>query len=338
MDNEKHTIAVLGAGSWGVAVALSLLRNGHKVHLWGRDTQKIDGLKRTRISPRLPGVKIPDSLFITDNLQNALAGAEAVIFATPAQALSQVAGQITGYFDSGRALVILCKGIEKGTLRRMSEALCAALPQTNPDSVCVLSGPSHAEEVARSQPTSVVAASSSERVAVWTQRLFASATFRVYRTDDVAGVEFGGSVKNIIAVASGITQALRLGDNAQGALITRGLAEMTRLGIKLGAQPLTFAGLSGLGDLVTTCFSRHSRNRNLGEMIGAGISLTEALDSLGMVAEGVDTCVAVRDLAARHSVETPITDQVYQILFEGKDPKQGVRELMGRTLKEEIWV
>ena len=342
MEPDDNTmtcnVTVLGAGSWGLALTLSLLRGGHKVRLWAHRRETADQLNNTHTSSKLPCITLPEELTVSSQLSESVRGASALIIATPAQSVSQIGRALAPLIDPGQILIILSKGIEKESLLRMSEALSACLTDHGPDNICILSGPSHAEEVARSAPTSVVAASRSERVAVWTQKLFSSDTFRVYRSDDVTGVEIGGSVKNIIAIASGITRALGLGDNAQGALLTRGLAEMSRLGVKLGANALTFAGLSGLGDLISTCFSRHSRNRALGEKIGSGESLSQALESLGMVAEGVDTCRAVRSLAAREDVETPITDQVFQILFEGKDPKQGVRELMGRSLKQELWV
>ncbi len=342
MEPNKSTITssvtVLGAGSWGLALTLSLLRKGHSVRLWAHRAETAEQLNRTCASSKLPGITLPDTLTVGSQLAESVPGAQALIIATPAQAISQMGKALSSLIEPDQIIIILSKGIEKKSLLRMSEALIACLGGHNPENICILSGPSHAEEVARSAPTSIVAASRSERVAIWTQKLFASDTFRVYRSDDVTGVEIGGSVKNIIAIASGITRALDLGDNAQGALLTRGLAEMSRLGVKLGANPLTFSGLSGLGDLISTCFSKHSRNRTLGEKIGAGETLEQARDSLGMVAEGVDTCQAVRDLAQRHDVETPITDQIYEILFENKDPRQGVRDLMGRSLKQELWV
>ncbi|HSG98801.1 MAG TPA: NAD(P)H-dependent glycerol-3-phosphate dehydrogenase [candidate division Zixibacteria bacterium] len=334
---ENKTVAVLGAGSWGLAAALALERAGQRVRIWGHRAETIDSLRTKRSSPKLPNITLPRSFTFSSEMSEVILDADAVLFVTPAQTTAAVARAAAEFVSSDQRLIELSKGIEKGSLRRMTEVLLAEIPQARPEQVVALSGPSHAEEVAREAPTSVVAASVSEASAVWTQELFSSPSLRVYRSDDVIGVEIGGAVKNIIAIAAGIAQALQLGDNTLGALVTRGLAEISRLGVKLGANPLTFAGLSGLGDLITTCFSRHSRNRRLGELVGQGTPLEAARESLGMVAEGVDTCVSVRDLALREGVETPITEQVYLTLFEAKDPREALRELMGRELKEEIW-
>lgn len=331
-------VTILGAGSWGLAVALALHRANRQVTVWAHRSATAQSLDSDRVSSKLPGRQIPPEILITHDLKAAVANTEALVFAVPAQQTGALARTVAPLVRDNQRFIMLSKGIEKGSLRRMSEVVCDAVPAACPDNICALSGPSHAEEVANYQPTSVVAASKSEAVSIWTQELFASDVFRVYRLSDVVGVELGGAVKNIIAIASGITRALGLGDNVQGALITRGLAEMSRLGVKLGADPLTFSGLSGLGDLVTTCFSRHSRNRHVGEQIGAGAKLVDVLSSMEMIAEGVDTCVGVRDLARQHGVETPITEEVYQTLFEDKEPRDAVRQLMSRSLKEERWL
>ncbi len=330
-------VTILGAGSWGLAVALALHRAGRKVTVWAHRSETAQSLRDKRLSTKLPNAPIHPEITISDDLVGSVTGAEAIVFAAPAQQTGALAEKVAPLALARQRFILLSKGIEKGSNRRMSQVVEDTIPAASADNICALSGPSHAEEVASFQPTSVVAASKSEQVSIWTQELFSSDVFRVYRTSDVVGVELGGAVKNIIAIASGITRALGLGDNVQGALITRGLAEMSRLGAKIGADPLTFSGLSGLGDLVTTCFSRHSRNRHVGEQIGSGVKLSDVLSSMEMVAEGVDTCVGVRDLARDVGVETPITEEVYQTLFEGKEPREAVRHLMSRKLKEERW-
>ncbi|MCH9031662.1 MAG: NAD(P)-dependent glycerol-3-phosphate dehydrogenase [candidate division Zixibacteria bacterium] len=337
MIENSDRIAILGAGSWGLAVASLLARNGHDVCVWSYLQSEADELITTRTSPKLPQINLVSEIDVTTDLKHALSDSKCVVFALPTQTVRNVAMKLGSFIQPEMILVSLSKGIEKSTLRRVSEVLIDEIPAATENNVAVISGPSHAEEVALCKPTSVVVASSSERVGAWVQEVFSSGDFRVYRSDDVVGVEMGGAVKNIIAIAAGIAVALKLGDNALGALLTRGLAEMSRLGLKLGANPLTFAGLSGIGDLITTCFSKHSRNRAVGEKIGLGKKLPEILESIGMVAEGVDTCVSVRDLARQKDVETPITDAVYSTLFENKDPRAAVRELMGRSLKEEMW-
>lgn len=335
---KSKKLAVLGAGSWGLAVAVALQRQGNRLSVWSRSADTAARFSQERTSPKLPGVTLSQDIEFGSNLTEVVADSEALLLALPTQTIGELIQSNSELFRAGRPLIVLSKGIEKGTLRTISQLIVEEAGGATADDICLLSGPSHAEEVARNIPTSVVAASTSENLTRWTQELFSSETFRVYRSDDVIGVELGGAVKNIIAIASGIAQALKLGDNVQGALITRGLAEMSRLGVKLGANPMTFSGLSGLGDLVTTCFSPHSRNRKVGERIGKGEKLPDIIETLGMVAEGVDTCVAIRELARRHDVETPIIEQVYQTLFGGKEPVDCVRELMVRSLKSEIWI
>ena len=337
MSEYSNKITILGAGSWGLAVASLLERNGHRVRVWSYLQSEADALISTRTSPKLPQVTLASEIEITTDLKSALLDTKCVVFALPTQTVRGVAQKLESFVNTDMILVSLSKGIEKSTLKRASEVLISEIPAATENNVTVVSGPSHAEEVAMRKPTSVVVASASERAGAWVQEVFSSGDFRVYRSDDVVGVEMGGAVKNIIAIAAGIAASLGLGDNSTGALLTRGLAEMSRLGLKLGANPLTFAGLSGIGDLITTCFSKHSRNRAVGERIGKGEKLPEILESIGMVAEGVDTCVSVRDLAKQNDVETPITDAVYSTLFENKDPRAAVKELMGRSLKEEMW-
>ncbi len=330
-------VTILGAGSWGLAVALALHHAGREVTVWAHRSATAKSLRDERKSKKLPQANIPLEINISADLETAVSGAEALVFAAPAQQTGALAQRLAPLVKPEQKYILLAKGIEKGTQRRMSQVVEQTISAANAENICVLSGPSHAEEVASFQPTSVVAASKSESVSIWTQELFSSDVFRVYHTTDVVGVELGGAVKNIIAIASGISRSLGLGDNVQGALVTRGLAEMSRLGARLGADPLTFSGLSGLGDLVTTCFSKHSRNRHVGEQIGSGVSLPDVLSSMEMVAEGVDTCVGLRGLARELDVETPITEEVYLTLFEGKEPREAVRRLMSRSLKKERW-
>ncbi|PKK84576.1 MAG: glycerol-3-phosphate dehydrogenase [candidate division Zixibacteria bacterium HGW-Zixibacteria-1] len=334
----SEQIAVLGAGSWGIAVANLLHANGHKIKLWEFNKADCEYLieKRT-LEKKLPGIDIPREIDITNNLEEAIHNAADIVMAIPAQRVRSVCDGLNKIGLSKAGIINLAKGVEIGTLLRMSEVICSTIDGVAMDRIATLSGPSHAEEVARGVPTSVVAASVSNDFAVKIQELFNNITFRVYRSTDLIGVELGGSLKNVIAIGSGITQGLGFGDNTTGALLTRGLAEITRMGVKAGADPLTFAGLSGIGDLVTTCISRHSRNRYVGDRIGKGEKLTDILNSMVMVAEGVDTCRSANAMADKFDVDMPITRQVYKVLFEDKPPARALTDLMGRTLKEEIW-
>jgi glycerol-3-phosphate dehydrogenase (NAD(P)+) len=330
-------VTILGAGSWGMAVSRLLQRAGCRVTLWEFVPEDYRLLLRTRSNPdKLADFRLPDEIDITDNLEAAVSDPEVVVFAVPSQHLRSVLVPIADQLAHVPTLVNLAKGIENGTLKRMSEVI-AEVTGAGRDQVVTLSGPSHAEEVILDMPTTVVAASTSEPRATLVQELFSDGNFRVYRSDDIVGVELAGSLKNIVAIATGIADGLGMGDNTRGALITRGLAEITRLGLALGARPDTFAGLSGVGDLVTTCASRHSRNRFVGEQIGRGRRLDDILKSMKMIAEGVDTARSGYELALRCHVEVPITDQVYRVLFENKSARQAVSDLMGRKLREEVW-
>lgn len=331
-------IAVLGAGSWGIAVSTLLSHNGHKVTMWEFDTEEMKGLRAQREHrEKLPGVRIPDEIKITDQLESAVSGAEMLVLALPSHTVRQVVKRVSGIRLRDPVVVNLAKGIENDTLLRMSEVLKQELPPVLHGKITTLSGPSHAEEVAREVPTTVVVAGFTEEAAREVQRAFMSPQFRVYTNSDLVGVELGGSLKNIIAIASGICDGMDLGDNSKGALISRGLAEIIRLGEKLGAKRETFAGLSGLGDLVTTCISKFSRNRFVGEEIGKGRSLKEVQSGMTMVAEGIKTARSAFQLSSRHEVEMPITQQVHQVLFEDKSPRQAMIELMTRDPKSEIW-
>lgn len=321
-----------------MAVAGLLHANRHTLRLWEFDRREYQRLIADRSNEKkLPGVRIPPEIEIIHDLDLAIRDVDYIVLALPAQKVRSVCQSLVGFLDHPVGIVNLAKGIELGTLMRMSEVIASVCDQSTVKDVATISGPSHAEEVARQIPTSVVAASNDESYARTLQAIFSNAAFRVYRSDDLVGVELGGSLKNIIAIAAGIVQGLGFGDNTLGALLTRGLAEITRMGVDAGARALTFSGLSGIGDLVTTCLSRHSRNRHVGERIGRGEKLNDILDSMVMVAEGVDTCRSAYAMSRKYDVEMPITGEVYYVLFEDKPPAEAVRDLMGRSLKTEIW-
>ncbi len=330
------TVGFVGAGSWGTTLAVHLASLGHDVLLWSHGADQYHRLRTDRTNEMyLPGVAFPASLTVVEHAAQA-AEAPIVAIATPTQYIRGVMADVPARALASCLVVSISKGIERGSLMRISQ-LMAATHGVEAERFVVLSGPSHAEEVAAGIPTLVVAASPELEAAAQVQHLFTSDTFRVYRSDDLVGVELGGALKNVIAVCAGIIDGLGYGDNTKAALITRGLAEISRLGIALGAYPQTFSGLSGLGDLVVTCTSRHSRNRFVGEQIGKGRTLAEITAEMRMVAEGVTTTASAHELAQRHGVETPIIDQVYRVLFEGKDPREATYALMTRQTKHEIW-
>ena len=331
------TVAILGAGSWGTALAVVLAP--HEPVLWDHDEARAIALQAARTNTRyLPGVQLPDTVRVTSHLSVAVRTAEVVVLATPSHTLRQVAKrwrETTG-FGAHQIAVNAAKGLEETTGKRPLEVLHEELPQPLSHLVSLV-GPSHAEEVARRMPTTVVAAGPDLGVLAQVQELFSTETFRVYTNTDVIGVEMAVALKNVIAIAAGIADGLGFGDNTKGALLTRGLAEMARLGTAMGARAETFAGLAGLGDLVTTATSRHSRNRNLGEAIARGRTLEGALADLGMVAEGVRTARAVVTLARSKGIDVPISEEVHAVLFAGKDPRQSIRDLMVRAPKAEAW-
>jgi glycerol-3-phosphate dehydrogenase (NAD(P)+) len=334
----SEKIAILGAGSWGIAIANLLHGNGHKINLWEFNRDDYLMLRKSRVNDkRLPGTIINPEIKLVNDLAEAVADVTYIVFAAPAQKMREVCLSLENSLTEKKKFVNLAKGVEVGTLLRMSEIISEIVSFSDKKEIASLSGPSHAEEVAMGLPTSVVAASASLDYAGEIQRLFSSSFFRVYRSQDIIGVELGGALKNVIAIASGITQGLGYGDNTTGALITRGLAEITRMGIRLGADAATFAGLSGIGDLVTTCISRHSRNRYVGDKIGRGEKLKDILAGMTMVAEGVDTCRSAKAMSDKYGVEMPITAQVHKVLFENRPPLEAVADLMGRPLKEEVW-
>jgi len=327
-------IAILGDGGWGTALAILLSRLDAQICLWGAFPEYVSFLDRERENKKfLPGVKIPSKVIILSNINKAIDKAEIVILAIPAKFMRSVLRRIKEVSFKGRIIVSATKGLEQESLKLMSEVIKEELREA--ERLCILSGPSHAEEVARNVPTAVVVASSQKETAQKIQHLFSCESFRVYTSTDVIGVQVGGALKNVIAIAVGMCDGLGLGANSKSALITRGLAEIKRLGEQMGAFPSTFAGLSGMGDLVGTCFSGYSRNRKLGEEIGKGRRLEEVLSRTEMVVEGVNTLKAVLKLCKRYKVEMPISQEVSAVLFKNKSPRQAVKDLMLREIKEE---
>ncbi len=326
-------ITVLGDGGWGTSLALLLNRKGEEVTLWGAFPDYLEEVSRTRRNRKfLPGIDIPPDITLTSDPGLALADAGTVLLVVPSQFMKEVCRKIKGYLPSDCLLISATKGIEMNSLKRMSEVIGEILTGR---SLVVLSGPSHAEEVARSLPTTVVAAAGKETYARQAQSLLMTDRFRVYTHDDVIGVEMGGATKNVIAIAAGICDGLKFGDNTKAALLTRGMVEISRLGVAMGARAETFWGLSGIGDLIATSFSPFGRNLRLGKMIGEGRTLKEALASSEMVVEGVKTARAAYHLGKQYRVELPITREIYQVLYEDKSPLQAVTTLMTRLPKSE---
>jgi glycerol-3-phosphate dehydrogenase (NAD(P)+) len=324
--------AVVGAGAWGTALADLLASNGHDTTIWAFESDVVDSINQTQRNRFLRDVALSPSLRATGDLNDALADAELVVLATPSHHLRRIAALGRRTVADGAILTVASKGIERRTLNLMTDVMRAEMPN---HPVVALSGPSFAAEVAARHPTAIVAASKDERAALVTQDALSNSFFRVYTHDDVVGVELGGALKNVMAVATGIVEGVGLGYNSRAALITRGLHEMTRLGVAIGAQAATFAGLAGVGDLVLTCTGALSRNRALGVEIGKGASLDEALAGKETVAEGVGTTASALELAARHEVDMPIVEMAHRILFEGHPAKNAVPELMARELRSE---
>jgi glycerol-3-phosphate dehydrogenase (NAD(P)+) len=327
-------ISILGAGGWGTALAILTASKGHEVSLWARSQAGADELRSSRVNQRrLPGVIIPPEVQITDQL-DPTGEADYLFWTTPSTALTTIAEKVSRsiILRQGAVLISCVKGLAHEQLLRMSEILAALFPQSQ---VAVLSGPNHAEEVARFIPSATVIGSSSESVAAHLQQILSTSAFRVYSSTDIAGIELGGALKNIFALAAGICDGLGLGDNSKAALVTRSLAELTRLGTALGGKRETFHGLSGMGDLVVTCFSRHSRNRRVGERLARGESLSRIIESMGTTAEGVPTTQSAWELAAQTKVETPIIHAVYSILYEKLPPAKAVNRLLSRGLRPE---
>jgi len=326
-------LAVLGGGSWGTALAAHLARSGHRVRLWLREAALARTINERRENAAyLPGIALPAGLDATTDLAVATGGAEAAFVVIPSEFCRSIYRQLRGVVPPGAVLVSATKGIETGTLSRMTEVAAAEVPG---HPLAVVSGPSFALEVAQGQPTTVVVAAADLAVAEAVQRALSSRTFRAYSSDDVVGVEVAGALKNVIAIAAGIIDGLGYGHNTVAALITRGLAEMTRLAVALGGRADTLSGLAGLGDLVLTCTGALSRNRRMGQALGAGRTLAEATAGTNMVAEGVRTTLAACALAARAGIEMPIARQMDAVMYHGKSPRDAVEELMLRSLKRE---
>ncbi|HUI28572.1 MAG TPA: NAD(P)H-dependent glycerol-3-phosphate dehydrogenase [Candidatus Acidoferrales bacterium] len=329
-------VTVLGAGGWGTALSILLHDNGLAVTLWAYMEDYAKLLSSTRENTTyLHGVSIPKEIEITSDIEKAAAGAEVVVASIPSQFLRQQLENISDMDFRKKIFINTAKGIEATTFCTMSEVVQSTLNKCPAENYAVLSGPSHAEEVSRRMPTAIVAASHHRRSAEQVQKIFMNAYFRVYLNRDVKGVELCGALKNVIALAAGMSDGAGYGDNTKAALMTRGMVEITRLGETLGAHHKTFSGLAGMGDLIVTCMSRYSRNRFVGEQVAAGRKLDDVLDEIKMVAEGVPTAKAAHKLAERYDVEMPIMEQVYKVLFEGKDPQKAVRELMTRPGKDE---
>ena len=322
-------VTVLGAGAWGTALAKVLHENGNGVTLWDIDTALLDEIQCGRSERYLPGVQLPTEWKVEVDFKKAVGGAECVVMAVPSNVFRQVAIKLKGH---PAILVSVTKGIEFETGETMSRILCEQAPANR---IAVLSGPSFAREVALGIPTVVVCASENDGIARTVQGLFHRPEFRIYRSTDILGVEYGGALKNIIAIAAGVSDGLGYGDNTKASLVTRALSEMRRLGVACGAQPETFAGLSGLGDLMLTCFSKQSRNRDLGERLGRGEAIAVIQASHPKLAEGYPTTRSAHQLAQRKKVSTPIIDEVYALLYEGKEPKRAVRDLISRAFKAE---
>ena len=330
-------MALIGTGAWGLTLAPILARNGVPTTLWTRTTDEAEAIRTTRRHPeRLTDARLPDSLQITADLPAALANAGVVIVAVPSQTMRANAQRMAPHLPADAIVVSASKGLEVETCQRMTEVLATALPNTPSERIAALSGPNLAREVMAGLPATTVVAARTEAGALQVQRLLMCATFRVYTHNDVVGVELGGALKNIVALGAGLGDGLGLGDNAKSAFMTRGLAEIARLGVAAGAHPLTFSGLAGLGDLVATCSSPFSRNRRTGEQLARGGLLETIQAELGGVAEGVPTTRAARRLARRLGVEMPITELMYAVLFEGKDPREASLELMARDPKHEL--
>ncbi|MGI9952864.1 NAD(P)H-dependent glycerol-3-phosphate dehydrogenase [Moorellaceae bacterium AZ2] len=320
-------ITVLGAGSWGTALAVLLARKGFQVILWARRAELAHRLKENKENTDyLPGVVLPDSLTVETDVARALCEADVVVFSVPSQAVRETARRVKPYLKPEAVVVNTAKGLELDSGLRLSQVLT----EEGIERLAVLSGPSHAEEVGRGLPTTVVVASRRRRIAEYVQDIFMCPSFRVYTNPDLVGVELGGALKNIIALATGMSDGLELGDNARAALMTRGLAEIARLGVAMGASPLTFAGLAGVGDLIVTCSSMYSRNRRAGISLGRGLPLNEVLAQVGMVVEGVLTTAAARRLAQQLGVPMPVTEEVYQVLYNQKPARECVAALMER--------
>jgi glycerol-3-phosphate dehydrogenase (NAD(P)+) len=331
---KKTNIAILGDGGWGTTLAIVLSQNGHKVSLWGAFPEYVAYLNKKRINTRfLPGIKIPGAIHITDDLASVIRDKQVIVIAVPSQYIRGVLKKVKQLeYPREAAYVSVTKGIEIKSFKRMSEVIQEELQDIK---VAVVSGPTIAHEVAKGIPTTAVIASADPSVRRHLQNIFMNNRFRIYTNSDIIGVELGGSLKNVIAIACGISDGLGFGANTKAAILARGLAEMSRLGVAMGAKAGTFSGISGLGDLVTTCISEYSRNRSVGEQIGKGKSITQIRRTMQMVAEGVPTAKSAYELSLKYKVDMPITKEVYTVLYRKKSPQKAVKNLMMREKKEE---
>ena len=325
-------IGIIGSGTWGTAISILLHNNGHEVTIWSAIPEEIDEMAATRKHKNLPEVTLPESLRLTKDLKEAMEGKDLLVMAVPSVFVRSTAKRMKPYLHDGQIIVDVAKGIEESTLFTMSQIIEEELPTAQ---VAALSGPSHAEEVSRGLPTTCVAGAHKKAVAEYIQSVFMSPVFRVYTSPDMLGIEIGAALKNVVALAAGIADGLGYGDNTKAALITRGMAEIARLGMALGGKYQTFAGLSGIGDLIVTCASMHSRNRRAGILIGKGYSMEEAMKEVQMVVEGVYSAKAAMALAKKYEVPMPIVEQVNRVLFEGMPASEAVSELMLRDKRIE---
>ncbi|HIX69036.1 MAG TPA: NAD(P)H-dependent glycerol-3-phosphate dehydrogenase [Candidatus Anaerostipes excrementavium] len=326
-------VSVIGAGSWGTALAVLLAHNGHEVTIWSHDPYEIEMLSTKREqADKLPGVKLPENVKVSSDMEESLKGMDVVVMAVPSPVVRSVAKQMAPSISDGQIIVNVAKGIEDETYMTLTDIIEEEIPNAE---VCVLSGPSHAEEVGRGIPTTVVVGSKKKEVAELLQDVFMNEVFRVYTNPDIIGIELGGALKNVIALAAGTTDGLGFGDNTKAALMTRGIAELTRLGVALGGKPETFSGLTGIGDLIVTCTSVHSRNRKAGYLIGQGMTADEAMKEVKMVVEGVYSAKAALGLAKKYGVSVPIVEAVNKVLFENADPREEVSNLLLRERRKE---
>ncbi|MDF2951940.1 MAG: Glycerol-3-phosphate dehydrogenase [Anaerocolumna sp.] len=326
-------VSVLGAGAWGTAISMLLGNNGHDVTLWSALAPEVEMLRKEReLVDKLPGIKLPDNVFISDDLESSCTGKDLIVFAVASPFVRRTAQMAKTFIKANQKVVNVGKGIEEATLDTLTDILKEELPGAD---IAVLSGPSHAEEVSRTIPTTCVVGAESKDTAYFIQDVFMSERFRVYTSPDVIGIELGGSLKNVIALAAGIADGLGFGDNTKAALMTRGIAEISRLGIAMGGKMETFAGLSGVGDLIVTCTSKHSRNRNAGYLMGKGYSMEEAMKEVKQVVEGVYSAKAALGLAKKYNIDMPIVEQVNKVLFENKSPEEAVNDLLLRDKRRE---
>ena len=330
----KTRVAVLGGGSWGTALSVLLSKNGVDTGIWIRSGEQFEAMSNKRENPKyLPGIKLPKQLRISNDIDAIIDGSNIVVLAVPTHSVRGLLELLEGKINRSQVIVNVAKGIENNSKKRISEIVNEYFPEND---FVALSGPSHAEEVALDIPTTLVSASRNKDVAEYIQDVFSCPTLRVYTNPDVIGVELGGALKNIIALGAGISDGLGYGDNTKAALMTRGIYEMSKLGVALGADPDTFSGLSGIGDLIVTCTSMHSRNRRAGILIGKGLSMEKAAEEIGMVVEGIKTTKSTYELAGDIGVDMPITKELYNVLYSGADVRESVGKLMGRSMKHEM--